>query len=392
MVYDLIVIGGGAAGMMGAAIAIEGSIQSGRKLNVAIIERNNKLGRKVAISGGGRCNVTTGIEDPKEILKRYPRGAKFLSYGMYEFGPAKVREWFNEHGLPTKVEEDLRVFPVSDHGEDVIEVYKKIFAQNNVEIMYGEIVKSVQKNNEEFVVELNTGKKISSKNIVLASGGQAYRHTGSTGDGYAFALALGHSLTPLAPSLNSFTTKETWPAIISGLSFQKATITAKRGKKFSYTGPFLFTHKGISGPAVFAVSSLVAFENYDQDNPLEINIDLFPGLTADQLRELIEKKIAENPKKSFINDLIGTIPKSLAEVLCNQLEISPEKKAGELGKKDLAKCVAWLKAIPLNASPKETTVRLLKAMDGKYMTSNVLREFEQQFEQQNLYCYSPTYL
>ncbi|MBP9718780.1 aminoacetone oxidase family FAD-binding enzyme, partial [Candidatus Gracilibacteria bacterium] len=335
MVYDLIVIGGGAAGMMGAAIAIEGSIQSGRKLNVAIIERNNKLGRKVAISGGGRCNVTTGIEDPKEILKRYPRGAKFLSYGMYEFGPAKVREWFNEHGLPTKVEEDLRVFPVSDHGEDVIEVYKKIFAQNNVEIMYGEIVKSVQKNNEEFVVELNTGKKISSKNIVLASGGQAYRHTGSQGDSYSFAQALGHSITQLGPSLNSFLLRQPWVKSLAGVSFEKATLSSPLNKKYIFSGAFVFTHRGISGPAVFAMSSLTAFEKYSPQAPMPLTIDFFPDSNNEQLLKKITELITAHPRKNFANIIDMLLPKSMVEVVITQSHADGQRDSAQVSKQTL---------------------------------------------------------
>jgi predicted Rossmann fold flavoprotein len=346
LLMKIAIIGGGAAGLMAAATARA----TNPSAEIFLIEKNDGLGKKVIISGGGRCNVTTGIFDVRTTLTRYPRGGKFLSSAMHLFPPEHVYTWFESHGVPLKIEEDLRAFPQSNDGEDIVGVFEQMFRTSNIRVLLKAHADRVQKIGELFHISLRSqNEPLIVDRIILTTGGQAYRHTGSTGDGYAFALALGHSLTPLAPSLNSFTTRETWPAIISGLSFQKATITAKRGKKFSYTGPFLFTHKGISGPAVFAVSSLVAFENYDQNNPLEINIDLFPDLTPDQLRELIEKKIVENPKKSFVNDLIGTIPKSLAEILCELLEISPEKKAGELGKKDLAKSVAWLKAIPLNA-------------------------------------------
>ncbi len=184
--------------------------------------------------------------------------------------------------------------------------------------------------------------------LVLTTGGQAYRHTGSTGDGYAFATSLGHTLTNLAPSLNSFFTKETWPADISGLSFLQATITVKRGKKVSYSGPFLFTHKGVSGPAVFAVSSLVAFETYDAKQPLEITIDVFPDESVDELRLRFEQLARQHPKKSTLNVLACVISKSFAEVLCQQVLLGPDKRAAELSRQDVTNIVTWLKAIPLH--------------------------------------------
>jgi predicted Rossmann fold flavoprotein len=343
---NIAIVGGGAAGLMAAATAQVANPDA----KIFLIERNDGLGKKVMISGGGRCNVTTGIFDIKTMLTRYPRGGKFLSSAMHLFPPEQVYAWFESRGVPLKIEEDLRVFPQSNDGKDIVGVFEKEYRASHVRVLLKAYADRIEKIGEMFHVFLRSqDEPLVVDRVILTTGGQAYRHTGSTGDGYAFALALGHSLTPLAASLNSFTTSEKWTAQISGLSFQKATIVAKRGKKFSYTGPFLFTHKGISGPAVFAVSSLVAFESYDPQNPLDIFIDLFPDQSVDELSELIKTRIAENPKKSFVNDLIGMIPKSLTEVLCEELEIPLEKKAGEMGKKDLLRIVNWLKGIPLHA-------------------------------------------
>jgi len=184
--------------------------------------------------------------------------------------------------------------------------------------------------------------------LVLTTGGQAYRQTGSTGDGYAFAAALGHTITPLAPSLNAFYTSETWPGELSGLSFQNATVSSPRDRRFSFTGPFLFTHKGVSGPAVFALSSIVAFETYDARHPLEIRIDLFPERTFDAMRAEIEQYAAEMPNKQFVNVLGMTVPKSLSEVIIRELGISETKRANQVAKKDIARAVEWLKGIPLH--------------------------------------------
>ncbi|MEK9152936.1 MAG: aminoacetone oxidase family FAD-binding enzyme, partial [Patescibacteria group bacterium] len=195
----------------------------------------------------------------------------------------------------------------------------------------------------------NDADLLEADNVVLTTGGQAYRHTGSTGDGYAFAISLGHSLTPLAPSLNAFFTREKWPAEISGLSFERATITARRGKGIKFTGPLLFTHRGVSGPAVFALSSLVAFERYDYSVPLEIAIDLFPDLSIEALRKTVEEHAATNPAKSFLNMISGFVPKSLAEICVREADLPGAKRSAEVSKKDMLRTVAWLKAIPLRA-------------------------------------------
>ncbi len=338
------IIGGGAAGLMAASAARDANPDA----EIFLIEKNDGLGKKVIISGGGRCNVTTGIFDVKEALTRYPRGSKFLSSAMHQFPPEQVYAWFEAHGVPLKIEEDFRVFPKSNNGRDIVAVFENIFRSSNIRVMLKANAIRIEKRGDRFNIFFkDNDEPLVVDRVILTTGGQAYRHTGSTGDGYAFAQALGHTITPLAPSLNSFVTRETWPKELSGLSFEKAAIAAKRGKNLQYTGPFLFTHKGVSGPAVFAVSSLVAFETYDAEHPLEISIDLFPNLTADELREKLESRIAENPKKSFANALIGTIPKSLAETLVQQMNFLFEKKAADISKKELLRCVAWLKGIPL---------------------------------------------
>ncbi|MDP3794002.1 MAG: aminoacetone oxidase family FAD-binding enzyme [Candidatus Uhrbacteria bacterium] len=345
----LAIIGGGAAGLMAAATAHEMNPEA----EIFLIERNDGLGKKVIISGGGRCNVTTGVSDVRTVLMRYPRGEKFLSSAMHLFPPDQVYAWFEAHGVPLKIEEDFRVFPQSDNGKDIVRVFEHLFDASRIHVLLKKsavrIESSTVRQAHGFSIFLkDVAEPLIVDRVILTTGGQAYRHTGSTGDGYAFAQALGHTVTTLMPSLNAFFTLETWPGELSGLSFEKATIIAKRGKNPSYTGPFLFTHKGVSGPAVFAVSSLVAFETYDREHPLEISIDLFPDQSADELRVMIEGYTIANAKKSFVNSLVGVIPKSFAEMLCRELKISPDKKAGEVSKKDLMRSITWLKGIPLH--------------------------------------------
>jgi len=339
------IIGGGAAGLMTAASIIEANPKS----EVFIIERNDGLGKKVIISGGGRCNVTTGIHDIRTVLTKYPRGGKFLSLAMYAFSPADVYSWFESHGVPLKTENDLRCFPKSDDGHDIVGVFEKIFNESKDKIMLKSDVTSIKHDKKGFEIYFKgKSETLRVDKVVLTTGGQAYRHTGSTGDGYAFAQALGHTITPLAPSLNSFYTLETWPAEISGVDVEEAKITAKRGNGFSFVGPMLFTHKGITGPAVFALSSLVAFEKVDADNQLEITIDVFPEYSKDELTAQFEKSIFLTPTKAFKNILKEHMPDSFADICLREAELPGEKRANEVAKKDLRRCIDWLKAIPIH--------------------------------------------
>ncbi len=343
------IIGGGAAGLMAAATIRELSPEH----EIFLIEKNNGLGKKVIISGGGRCNVTTGITDVRTVLTRYPRGEKFLNSAIRQFPPAEVYAWFEAHGVPLKIEDDLRVFPQSNDGKDIVRVFEEILDDPSVHVLLGTNVvriSSLRGTNKFELYFQGQSSPLLVDRLIITTGGQAYRHTGSTGDGYAFAQALGHTITSLAPSLNAFFTHETWPQEISGLSFQRATITAhmQNGRSASYTGPFLFTHKGVSGPAVFAVSSLVAFEAYDANQPLKISIDLFPDQSIEEIQTRITKQIATSPKKNLVNAMLGFIPKSFTEILCAQLKLTLNKHAGEFSKRDVLRCAQWLKAIPLH--------------------------------------------
>lgn len=337
------IVGSGAAGMMCAATINE----LNPRIEVVLIEKNDSLGKKVIISGGGRCNVTTGLQDIKTVLKKYPRGEKFLTTAMYNFSPADVFAWFENHGTPLKCEQDLRVFPKSNNGKDVVKVFENIFGANNTKILFKHSAKNIIKKENKFLVYFNEKDFVEVDKVIMAVGGQAYRHTGSTGDGYTIAESLGHSVTALAPSLYSFITKEKWPREVSGLSFEKAAISFKGQKKYSFTGPFLFTHIGISGPAVFALSSLIAFEKFDQTNPINITLDLLPDLAKEKLLEKINKTIKDNIKKSFKNTLHNFLPLSLAEVVCRENNITFEKKNAEMSKSDINNIIKWIKQMPL---------------------------------------------
>lgn len=216
------IIGGGPAGMMTAASFLE-STQT-MDYEVHIFETNKVLGRKLVISGGGRCNVTTGIFDKKTLATKYTRGFDFLESSLGEFSPKKCKKWFESHDLPLKIQEDNRVFPVSDDGNDVLAVFEKIFKNNSkVFLHFQEKIQNIEKISEKFIIT-STNTSLEADYCVIATGGNAYRYTGSTGDGYAFAKNLGHQITALGPSLSSFLIQEEFLKKISGTTFSDAKI------------------------------------------------------------------------------------------------------------------------------------------------------------------------
>jgi predicted Rossmann fold flavoprotein len=328
------IIGGGAAGMMAAA-AIAGTATP----EVMLFERNAYLGAKVIISGGGRCNVTTGIFDIKKLLQNYPRGSKFLMSALYRFPPEKVMEWFEKHGVSLKIEKDLRVFPVSDNGKDIVAALEKKLREAGVQIYLRAPVTQIKKVADGFQITLQSGQMYTADYVVLTTGGNAYSHTGSKGDGYHFAKELGHSVTELAPSLNSFVLAEPFVSGLAGVSMEKVSLrfeSLATKKLYSREGPILFTHKGITGPAIFALSAQSAYEKYSKDQPLSLKINFFPDMKIDQLKVFIRDLANKNGKKSPVNFLDIFLPKSLSVVFAKILDIDPTLKVAQLKKEHLS--------------------------------------------------------
>lgn len=337
------IIGGGAAGLMTAATIAE----TNPLVDVFLIERNSELGKKVVISGGGRCNVTTGLRDMQTLFTKYPRGAKFLSSAFYQFPPASVYEWFEAHGVPLKTEDDLRVFPVSDDGHDIVGAFERLFAASRVNILHSHAATRVEKRGEHFVVHFKTQDELAVDRVVLTTGGQAYRHTGSHGDGYTFAESLGHTVTPLAASLSSFISREAWVKDLAGVSWEFAAFRTDRGNTSPIEGPFLFTHHGITGPALFALSALIAYEPISPQEPLTILINLFPDVSRDESFGWIKDACAEFPKRSIQNIIATLVPKSLAEKICVLAKIPGDKHGGEVNKKEMESLRDIMSGLPV---------------------------------------------
>ena len=342
------VVGGGAAGMMAAAAIKEAAPDA----EVWLFEKNAYLGAKVIISGGGRCNVTTGIFDVRKLLENYPRGAKFLMSAMFRLPPEKVMAWFEDRGVRLKIEEDLRVFPVSNNGKEVVAALESELREKGVQIVLNANVAEVGKEGGQFLVGLKNGERHSFDGMVLTTGGNAYRHTGSTGDGYAFAKALGHTITPLAASLHSFLVGEKWVAKVAGVSFEKVEVTLKPfdGKQvYKRGGPLVFTHHGVSGPVIFALSSMAAYEDFSKEKPLAVKINFFPDETAEMLKKRLAEAMEHHGAKRVVNFLDMFLPKSLCEVFTEILGIQPELVAARLNREQLAKILDLLQGLTLGA-------------------------------------------
>lgn len=340
----ILIVGGGAAGMMAAVAALETNPEA----EVTLLEKNPGLGSKVLISGGGRCNVTTGFHDPRALVERYPRGGKFLQSAFHRFSPQMVMDWFETHGVPLKTEPDGRVFPISDDGKDVVGALEEDLIKGKAQVLLRKDVQGIEKNGAQFHIQLRSGEVLQSDKVILTTGGQAYRHTGSTGDGYSFAEALGHRITALAPSLNSFMIQEKWPMELSGVSLKKVQLRVKTTQKYEWTGPILFTHRGLTGPAVFALSSMIAFETYNEKEPLLLTLDFCPELKLNELEREFAAELAANPKKQFSNVLSHVLPKSIASKLCELLQIKEAKTFAELSKKEFNKILELLKNCPIH--------------------------------------------
>lgn len=327
------IVGGGAAGLMAAYFA---SIQTGHP-RVVLLEKNSGLGAKIIISGGGRCNVTTGLTDPREVLKNYPRGSRFLRTAMYSFPPQSTMDWFESQGVPLKTETDQRVFPISNDGRQIVEALEKALLANNVQIRLNCAVKNIEALTSGFRLKLdstaaksNQGNKsgntaakdstLTADRVILTTGGSAYRHTGSSGDCYAFAEKLGHHLTTLAPSLAALQTVEQWAHQLSGISFPDVELALQTSaNRHRRRGPLLFTHRGISGPAVFALSALAAHDLITPQQPAHLQINFFPDSNPEKLSAELNRQIDRHPNKKAANLLGLFVPHSLAEKISTEL-------------------------------------------------------------------------
>lgn len=342
---NIIVIGGGPAGMFAAIAAAENGH------NVTLLEKNEKLGKKLYITGKGRCNITNA-SDMEVLFANVMTNAKFLYSAFYAYDNQRVIDFFEENGLATKVERGNRVFPVSDHSSDVIATLAKVLRQKGVEVCLHTEVREIltEKCGEETKVSgllLSNGRKMAADDVIVATGGFSYQTTGSTGDGYRFAKALGHEVTEITPSLVPFEAKEDYVKEMQGLSLRNVQVRIYQKKKLLYDefGEMLFTHFGVSGPLMLSASALLKPKQTSQE--LQMEIDLKPALTQEQLDKRVLHDFEEAKNKQFKNSIGKLFPAKMIPAILELSGIDPDKKVNEITKEERAGFIRLIKAFPV---------------------------------------------
>lgn len=326
----VLIIGGGAAGMMAAIVAA----RNGHKVHV--YEKNEKLGKKLFITGKGRCNVTNA-GDMEDLFQAVTSNPKFLYSAFYGFTNEQVMVFFEELGVPLKIERGNRVFPVSDHSSDIISALSHEMRRLGVEVNLNTEVKKVTKDSsaEKFEsIVLGNGTTVHGDACIVATGGISYASTGSTGDGYRFAEDMGLKVTELYPSLVPMEVKEWYAKELMGLSLRNVNAVIYDGKKKLYEefGEMLFTHYGVSGPIIISASSKIGKKVQEKD--LKLVIDLKPALTEEQLDQRILRDFEENKNKQFKNAVDKLFPAKLKPIMLELSGISEEKKVNEISREE----------------------------------------------------------
>ena len=340
----VLIVGGGASGMMAAAVAAE------HGLEVHLFEKNEKLGKNLYITGKGRCNLTNAC-DMEELFQSVCTNAKFLYSAFYGFTNQDVIRFFEESGLKTKTERGNRVFPLSDRSSDVIDTLGRRMRKAGVKIHLNTAVKALlQEDGRCLGVSLEQGEKVFADAVFVATGGLSYQSTGSNGDGYRFASETGHQVTALCPSLVPFQTEEAFVRDLQGLSLRNVELSVYDGKKclFRDFGEMMFTHFGVTGPLVLTASSRVARRL--RERPVRLSIDLKPALSPQQLDKRILREFEEGKNKQFKNVIPVLFPSKLVPVMIELSGIPPEKKANEISREERQEFVRKIKDLELTAT------------------------------------------
>lgn len=335
----VIVVGGGPSGMMAALTASKNNHE------VILIERNEELGKKLKVTGGGRCNITNNREI-EDFFEKVVTNRKFLYSSFYTFTNTDLLSYFESNNLEYKIEKDndYKVYTKSDKSEEVIDTLKNDLIKNKVKILYNKKVVNLIIENEAIKgVKIEDGEKILGDKFIISTGGKSYPHTGSDGMMYDI-LKNHHTLNKIYPALTPLTVKEAWIKNLQGISMQNVEIYCKiKKKKISKTGDMLFAHFGLTGPCVLKLSSHIT--KYISENELELNIDFLPSKTNEEISNIIR----ENPNKNVINNLKGLLPQNFSKEIFNLLSLT-DKKANELSKADELKIVEYIKCMKLTCN------------------------------------------
>lgn len=350
---NVAVIGGGAAGMISAVFAARNGAR------VVLLEKNEKLGKKLYITGKGRCNLTNDCL-PEEFLENVVSNSRFLSGAIRSFSPQDTQDFFESLGLKLKTERGDRVYPLSDKASDVTKYLTNELNALGAEIFLNETVRNILEKDGNVTGVRTDKREIPCDSVIVCTGGISYPTTGSTGDGYVFARAAGHTVTETRPALTGIETAENFTAV-QGLSLKNVALSAFcRGKKiFCETGEMLFTHYGISGPMVLSVSSLI---NRLPVGDILLVLDLKPGLSDEQLKKRIERDLTEFAGKRIENGLIKLMPARLINLVLARARIDLNKRSADISKAEILRLVEAVKRYPI-------AVRRLRPIEEAVVTA-----------------------
>lgn len=340
---NICIIGAGASGLMAAYHASTIGHQ------VTIIEKNDKIGKKLFITGKGRCNITNN-SDAENVIKNVVRNPKFLYSALYSYDSYSVMDFFESQGLKLKTERGNRVFPYSDHSSDVVNVFSKIIKENNINLLLNKCaVEIIINDNNVSGVLLSTGEIIACDRVIVCTGGSSYPLTGSTGDGYKLASKLGHTITAVQPSLVPLTSDEEWIYSLMGLSLKNVTVKLLADNKLIYSelGEMMFTHFGLTGPLILSASAYYV-DAIEKNKTVRFAIDFKPGLTHEMLDKRILRDFETNMNKQFSNALDDLLPKRLIPVIVSRSIIFPDKKVNEITKEERLHLVNLFKNFEIN--------------------------------------------
>lgn len=342
---NVIVVGGGAAGMMAAyAAGMCGH-------TVTLLEKNEKLGKKIYITGKGRCNFTNAC-DIEDFFKNIVSNPKFLYSSLYTFGPESMIDFIEMNGTPTKVERGNRAFPVSDHASDITKALEKALKEYGVKIkLHTEVQELLIDEGTVTGVLLKDGTKMDCDHVVVATGGLSYRTTGSTGDGLKWAKKAGLNVTETRPALVPLNTKEAYIPTMQGLALKNVNLTVFDEKKKLYDsfGEMLFTHFGVSGPLVLSASSIIG-KTLQKKGSLKAVVDLKPALSREELENRILRDFNENMNKHLSSVLRGLLPSSMVPVFIEIMDFDDSRQINSVTKEERGQLLDLLKAFPFTIS------------------------------------------
>ncbi len=339
----IIVIGGGASGLMAAGIAAE------RGLKVILIEKMNGVGKKLAITGKGRCNITNNC-NLKQFIQEFGKNGRFLYQAFSRFFNKELIDFFEEKGLQTKVERGGRIFPVSDKAKDVVDLLKKWNIRNGVKIFYdAEVSEILTKESSISGIRFKDGQLLEADNIILSTGGSSYPGTGSTGDGFIMVRKLGHTINRIEPALVPFNCAGDTHLELQGLTLKniRASIWFDGKKKFEEFGDLLFTHFGVSGPIILSLSRKINREDFS-NHRIEISIDLKPALTEQTLDERLLRELNQHGKMKFKAILKFLLPRKMIPICIKNTKISSDKLCHQIDSSERKRMKNWLKDFRLN--------------------------------------------